>query len=422
VVSAAAVAHKVWQLPLVLGLCVLVLLGASLNFISERKTQAIATDPGTIDPAELPLLDEPLLIAAHTSASSATAIKYLDAYLVRRPLFAPAWLSRAEQYLRMGDTKAAMADAAIAQDLWRARPKHLWRLVNFYIQLGDDSQALDTLERYLVAKPTDLKRVLATARRLEASPKVLAVRFSNALGENADHKGVVNHAQRLLAFAHTTADADLARAFWAEIPQSTHQHKKVAYRFIDAMLEAGDNALATQAWAEFSGTPVELGEVVNGDFEKPLANGGLGWRFPRVDGASLDIDSRLSWTGEQSLVLHFEGTHNLNFYHLWQRIPVRPDTRYRITGWWRGQNISTRSGVYLEAFTQSPRVHTRTSAERTSWPWSEFAMELHTPPEATHLSLRLRRNQTDALDNLIFGTVWLDDLRMSEIKASHTDG
>lgn len=413
----AIVAKKVWQLPFVALLCVAVAGGASLNYVSERLTGAIFSSTEPLAPPLLPLLQSPFYAAALRAEEVLETHQWLEEYLKRRPLFAPAWLEKAEIERKLQMTKDASISADIAWRLWPKRPMHLWRVVNFYLSLGEGQKALEGLERYLIARPHEAPRVLVLARRIEPDPRLLAQRFGALPTGRKSEQQAPGHAIRLLSAADRFKDADLAREFWRGFPANVRATEKVAFRFIDAMLRAGDNRSANAAWAGLGRDTGAAPHITNGDFETALAEGGLGWRSTPVNGANIRPDREIYWSGKRSLAVHFDGSENLNYHHLSQRIPVDPHQRYLISGWWRGNKISTRSGMYLEAYTQNPWAAARSEVRRASWPWEPFSFEFDVPEGVNLLTLRLRRNKTDALDNLLSGSIWLDGI---EIKALGT--
>ncbi len=415
----ALAAQKVWQFPLVIALCGAVAVGASLNLISERLTKAIlsSTEPLALSP--LPLLQSPSYAAALRAEDPHKAHQWLDEHLKHRPLFAPAWLQKAEIERKLQMTKDAAISADIAQSLWPYRPLHLWQVVNFYINLGEDQRAIDALERYLIARPGEALRVLVLARRIESDPEILAQRFGSLPTGRYSEKSAPAHAIRLLSAADRFADAELAREFWRVFTPEIKTTQSVAFRFIDAMLNAGDNPSAIAAWAGLGKEAIVIPQINNGDFELPLAEGGLGWRTRELKGARIRLDREIYWSGKRSLAVHFDGTENLNYYHLSQRILIEPKQRYLISGWWRGNNISTRSGMYLDAYTQNPWAIARSEPRRASWPWEPFSFEFDAPEGVNLLTLRLRRNKTDALDNLLSGSIWLDGIEIKALGAAN---
>ena len=44
--------------------------------------------------------------------------------------------------------------------------------------------------------------------------------------------------------------------------------------------------------------------------------------------------------------------------------------------------------------------------------WTESRVEFDTPPGCSYVGIRLRREKSDKLDNLISGDVWIDNVRL----------
>lgn len=157
--------------------------------------------------------------------------------------------------------------------------------------------------------------------------------------------------------------------------------------------------------------------IVNGGFEQELAQAGFGWIARDVKGAKWERDDEISYQGKYSLRIDFNGKENIAYHHLWQLVPAQPGGRYRLRGQWRGAYVTTRSNPYFQVFSVAAEknVSARSESKRLTWDWQPFEMDLTMPEDAWFLTVRLRRNKTDALDNLISGAIWLDEISLETV-------
>jgi hypothetical protein len=115
-----------------------------------------------------------------------------------------------------------------------------------------------------------------------------------------------------------------------------------------------------------------------------------------------------------SLRIDFDGTRNLNFWHLFQYVIVRPDTRYHFSAVLRANGITTDSGPRFELFDayDMARLYVFTEGRTGTSGWREQRLEFRTPRETQVLILRLARAASRKFDNQIAGTVWIDRVRL----------
>jgi hypothetical protein len=90
--------------------------------------------------------------------------------------------------------------------------------------------------------------------------------------------------------------------------------------------------------------------MTNGDFENEILNGGLDWRVSPVEGAVVSVDSLTFFDGAHLFKIDFDGKHNLNYHHVFQYVPVKPNTRYRFMGYVGAREVTTDSGLRFEIY------------------------------------------------------------------------
>ena len=332
--------------------------------------------------------------------------RLLQQALRERPLYAPAWLDLAELARRNGQMQDAVRYLEYARTLWPQRPVFLWRVALLLAGLGQTKPALDTLALYWAAVPRDGLQVIALARRLQPEHTAWVDHLLAAVNTNAIEPQM--HYRQLLSVARKLHDVALAQAVWRQLPESLRQDSSLLYPYIGLLLAEGYYNEAGAAWSALTG---QAGGVYNGGFEQPLANGGLGWRYRDQPGVRIERDRQERYSGDYSLLINFTGSENVNFAGFRQWLIVDAGKRYRLQGYWKGYDVTTRSGVYIElvsAHTANP-LRVAVEPKYGTWSWDRFELLLEVPADVRLLELRVRRRATTALDNMIAGKVWLDD-------------
>ena len=167
-------------------------------------------------------------------------------------------------------------------------------------------------------------------------------------------------------------------------------------------------ALEEGRWGRLTNPGFES-DITNGPFDWHFSDGGdPGWKIKRVAGTA--------GAGGYSLSITFDGKKNGSFAHLRQIVPVEPGKTYRLTAWWKGEELSTDQGPLLEVYGYDAKgLHVKGPMLTGTRDWEKVTLEF-TAPEGCHaVVLRLRRYPSRKLDSKIKGTIWLDGFRLKPI-------
>ena len=150
--------------------------------------------------------------------------------------------------------------------------------------------------------------------------------------------------------------------------------------------------------------------LANPGFEGGLA----GWAHgPDPVGAVAAIDDTVACTGSRSLRVAFDGSTDVNYWHVGQSVPVEANTTYRLAGYLRVTGIMAYNGVRLEV--QDSRGYTYFTSHTTDmYPtqgWTLVSVDFTTPPDTTALNMMVRRVGTDG-SHPVKGTAWVDDVSL----------
>ncbi len=142
-------------------------------------------------------------------------------------------------------------------------------------------------------------------------------------------------------------------------------------------------------------------------FEHSLAGQGFGWRIEPVAGVKAGIDPGVAHSGHSSLRVEFDGSENVDFHSVAQRVWLQPG-RYRLTAWIRTEGLSTDQGLALSLLGVS------TPALTGSHDWTSVAAEISVG-KATAAEVQLIRQRSWRFDAKPVGKAWIDDVELRRI-------
>jgi len=145
-----------------------------------------------------------------------------------------------------------------------------------------------------------------------------------------------------------------------------------------------------------------------------------GWEYyGDAPGASSAVDSNIVHSGRCSAKVVFNGTADVNYCHVTQRLTVTPQATYRLSGYIKTADLTTASGALLEV--QDARSWTffalGTQVITGTQNWIYVERTFITPLDTTELKVFLRRI---AWAGPVSGTMWFDDITLSPIPSIQT--
>ncbi len=331
------------------------------------------------------------------------------------PMQADYWADLGSAYEWAGRSEDALRCFERARDLFPLSPDLNWRLANFYVRDGKTGLAEVALQRALLG-----------------NPELRQPAFALGWGATSDNQQLLAHmipaqADVLLSyldFLITTKRIKAANQTWARL-LDLHLVFPVrdAFPYLDALIYANEPEQLEQAWtAMVERFPAQLrprvaypNRIVNGGFEFEILNGGLDWRVVPTPGAAVRVDSLNFFDGVHSLRIQFDAKHNLDYGNVAQYVPVHPGTLYRFSAYMRVEGITTDSGPRFQIYdaAQPSKLFLSTENLVGSSSWSPERLEFTTGPETRLLVVRLARPVSRKFDNLIGGTVWIDQISLS---------
>jgi tetratricopeptide (TPR) repeat protein len=305
-----------------------------------------------------------------------------------------------------------------ARQLFPNSPEFNWKLGNFYIRTGRIRESLGALQKTLsgnaeMRRPAfdlvwraGLDSGLILREMIPADPEILLA-YLNYLLE--------------------TQRVDEAGLVWARLlDQKSPLELQAAFPYLDALIRQERLDQLKVAWAALmersrSGAyhrSFDGNLITNGSFEGEILDGGLDWRVIPVEGADVSVDALIFFDGTRSLRIRFDGQHNLDYSHVFQYVPVQPNSLYRFAGYVRAQGITTDSGPRFEIRDAHDASKLSVSTEGVAGilTWSLQQLQFRTGPKTQSLIVRIVRPQSHAFDGRISGTVWIDRLSLSAVE------
>jgi hypothetical protein len=313
-----------------------------------------------------------------------------------------------------GNRSEALRAFECSRELFPDSPDVNWKLANFYVRSGKTLEGLHALRKVLAGGGVAQQDVFTLAERAIEDKKTILEEM------------VPPETPTLFAYLNYQAsggDMPAAEQAWTkllalklpfELPES--------FFYLDALIQKRQTEQLAEAWSALGERfPEKVGSlrvtsslVTNGSFESDILNGGLDWRVVPIEGAAIRIDSRDAVDGARAVRIEFDGTQNVDYGHLFQYVLVRPNTRYRFSGYMRTDAITTDSGPrfqILDAYDSGKMLAATESAIGTSG-WTEQRLEFRTPLNTRLIVVRVARPASTKFDNKIRGTMWVDKLSL----------
>ena len=272
---------------------------------------------------------------------------YLEKATGLNPRSADLWMELADAYQTSGDDVRAKEAYAKAQESYPISAEVAWRYGSFLLYEGDYSEAYSEFRRALSVDPTLTTDAISECWR--ARGNVVPI-LDNVLPRKS---GYYVDAMNFFLSRNLT---EPAFAVWNR-RQALNLPVKMSETvpLVDALIAEDRLAEARRTWSDgLDGTNWGRDElenrslVMNGGFERDIANGGFDWREIPINGVRFGFDNFLPHSGSRSLRIQFDGTTNLDFQNLFQLVPVESGTRYHFSAYLRIQAISTDHGVHFE--------------------------------------------------------------------------
>jgi hypothetical protein len=281
------------------------------------------------------------------------------------------------------------------------------RAAHFHLRQGEHRQGLQLMARAIAGNPVFADAAFDTYRNSELP---LADILEFGLSGRASAEA---YFRKLLADGNT-AHAALA---WDWMRAKGWGDQQAANDYIAALVRTKQYETAARFWASLRESVGDDGgdasHVHNGDFESALTGSTFDWSLRNRPGVAVTLDPRVSFSGARSARLEFDGSENVTTIGLSQSVYLPPG-RYRLQARVKVHAITTREGIGLELTGQGVRERTDHLVGSSEWVPVDRLFEV--PADAGLLQLRAFRERSFRFDNLIKGTAWIDQVRITKVE------
>ncbi len=318
--------------------------------------------------------------------------------LEANPFYIPAWIALAELCNDEGDSDRAGAILAYVDNLMQDTGLWRWDKAMLAYQLGRE----DILRQDLTW--------LVGQEKVSGQTRKKALKLAFSLWPDPDE--LVHNMGRgniLPMFLHAVRSNNLAvaDALWPRLDPAQLTEREIL-TYINRLINNREIEFAAGIWKKFYPANQLL---YNGNFSAAPLQSGFGWRIGKAAGSTSQVNTLDGW-----LVIRFDGTRNLNFYHVRQIVAVSPGHSYRLSGTMQSSGLSTEQRPFVEvAGLQCSMPAARSTMAEENQDWTSFQIEFTVPQTCRAVQVRLRRRKSRNIDNLIHGELRLKDLQLQDI-------
>jgi tetratricopeptide (TPR) repeat protein len=378
------------------------------NLSRETLLKAIRTIPSNPDPYyRLGLFYQWDMLNVDLRES----LKYLKEAIRRNPLEQEYWLNVARIYARMGESQASERALKNGVLVFPTGYQGRWVSGILFLQQGAIEKALPHFSYILTNYPNQTPFVYDILRK--------AIPDSDFILEKLVPKDP-SSLKQYLTHLYEVGDKEAAQKAWGERSSFGYKADRIGtLRHIEFLISRGEGNEAFKVWkARLQEEGISLSDsdlITNGGFEKEkVLGGGFDWKIEKVPGVEISFDPSIAFEGKRSLKIFFDGKENVNFHHLYQFVPLKPNTEYVLKAIIKTRAVTTKSGPKIEIIGIGSALHGVSEPLIGDNEWKEVIVTFHTPAQSQVGMVRVRRDKTDKFDRYISGTVWIDHVSLTE--------
>jgi len=340
------------------------------------------------------------------------SLNYFRKAIERNPLEQDYWLNLAKIFHRMGESKASERALENAILLFPAGYQGRWVTGNLLLQQGTFEKAFPHFSYILDHYPNQSHVVYDVLVRAVNDPDFILERLVPK-----DPTSI----KQYLSYLYEAGDNESAQKAWQKRDLFAYKpDRDETLRHIEFLNSRGELNGAFLIWKarlqeEGLDSPSDSNLMTNGGFEKDkILGGGFDWKIEKVPGADISIDPSSALEGKRSVKVVFNGKENVDFYHVYQFVSLKPNTEYMLKANIKTQAITTKSGLKIEISGVGPAFYKASDPLVGDNEWKELMVAFRTPPQSQGGLVRIRRERTDKFDRFISGTVWIDNFSLTE--------
>jgi hypothetical protein len=325
------------------------------------------------------------------------------------------WAGVSDFLAAHGRTDQAILCMAAALRLNQSFTDLYWRAANFYVRLQRYDEAARCFRQTLRGETGLLRPILAVCwrswpDRSRILEQVVPATTSMRLG--------------MLGWCIEMNDAALAQLSWKEAVSAPGEFQvQSSFGYIEYLLRQKSPAAAYKVWlqalsrAGIHQEETDSDRVYNGGFERPLFEGGFGWRIRTSPHLSIQESLTKRYQDYRSLRIEFDGEENWSGPLLTQYVWLETNGPYRLEYAILTENLTTDKGLYFAirqvfpAEGAGPPVRGPEHLEDSDWLFQSIPFDA--PRAGTLVEISLQRDSSRKFDCQIRGRAWVDDIHVT---------
>jgi len=340
------------------------------------------------------------------------AVEYYRKSIRLSPLQGGCWLDLAKAYQTLGMSAYAGEAIERAIMLLPRNPAVMWEAGVFYLVHDNIGRSVKNFREFILLKPERQEAVYDMLWKIPVNPQYV---LKNLIPYSYPYyKGY-------FFYLISTDRVDESGDLWKMIKGFTPVEDELYLKYTDFLIskhiyDDADNIWKSFTGKKFQGKKEEQPSLIwNGSFEYDMLNGGFDWKVSETKGVDVFLDSDIHLLGSRSLGVTFDGTQNPDITIASQVVRAIPGAKYTLRGSIKTDSLTTANGLFLSVeghdcsgFYKKSDVITGTNF------WREVYVEFDVPPGCSTLTIKVRRERSNKLDNKINGSAWIDGVSLTQ--------
>lgn len=339
------------------------------------------------------------------------AVYYLKEAIKRNPLEQEYWLNLAKAFQKQENYSLAEKALKMAIMVSPMSYHSRWIGGNLFLQKGDYNQAIPYFSFILKNYPAQSRPVYEVWEKAGADRHFI---LEKLVPEDS------SSLSQFLSYLYEVGDSELALQTWQKRnslgykPSLPENLQLVDFLITQRRFFEGFQIFQSLRRQEGLATS-NKNLITNGGFEEEKFLGrGFDWHFDQGPSFIISFDQSVFYAGRKSLKITFLGKDNVQFHHVFQYVPLKPNQDYFLRAFLKTEAITTQSGIKVEVTGINSSFYKQSVALTGNNDWQELTISFRTPPDLQGGLIRLRRDQTEKFDRFISGNVWVDNVSLEE--------
>ena len=402
-------------MPLIIQRSVLLLLciGLLWRMFSVNMTQYLSTMPTTFA-ADWPIYttERVLAQAANLAASNPERAYVIVSHVAQNhPLNARAWVMLGLLVEAKGQTKQAQQLMQWVATMFPNRPDTQLQLGNFWARQSNVLFAMRAWGRAIDMQPALRKALYPQLLTLVEQPTNFVAARQAFAEPSAWADGFFRYAVNNAAYMET-----LKLIYYARLQTKTPLTDEIRRDYLGRLLRESMWTDAYFVWLNglSASQQLALGHIYDGGFEQEVHAEGFSWHLAEVEGLTVRPQQIQGASGQYALHIAFKGAKRQPSL-LASQILLLDAGPYVFSGRVKLETLSAVNGLRWElvCLTAASTVLATSQNFIDKMHWQSFNLPIEIPADCPAQSLRLLLDPVDAKRTNLSGSLWFDDLKIS---------